>query len=70
MLGFNYRVLCRNGSKYSRDAADLLAANVMRSMIVVGTIIEDIITLGGGILDDPASFAVVWALVRVAQTAP
>ena len=39
-------------------------------IVVVGTIIEDIITLGGGILDDPASFAVAWALVRVAQTAP
>jgi hypothetical protein len=39
-------------------------------IIAVGTILEDIITLGGGILDDPASFAVVWALVKVAQTAP
>jgi hypothetical protein len=34
--------------------------------IVVATIIEDIATLGAGILDDPASFAAAWALVRAA----
>jgi hypothetical protein len=39
-------------------------------IIVVATLIEDILTLGGGIADDPASFAIAWVLVRVAQTAP
>jgi len=37
--------------------------------IVVATLAEDIATLGAGILDDPASLAAAWALVRVAQTA-
>jgi len=38
--------------------------------IVVATIIEDIVTLGAGLLDDPASMAAAFALVRIAQTAP
>ncbi len=37
--------------------------------VVVATLAEDIATLGAGILDDPASLAVAYALVRVAQTA-
>ncbi len=35
--------------------------------VVVATIAEDIATLGAGLLDDPASIAVAYALVRVAQ---
>jgi plasmid stabilization system protein ParE len=38
-------------------------------VIVIATIAEDIITLGAGLLDDPASLAVAWTLVRVAQQA-
>jgi nitrous oxidase accessory protein NosD len=37
--------------------------------IVIATLAEDIATLGAGILDDPASLAVAYALVRVAQSA-
>lgn len=39
-------------------------------VIVLATIGEDLLTLGLGIFDDPASFAVAYALVRVAQQAP
>ena len=35
--------------------------------IVVATIVEDIVTLGAGIADDWASFAIAYRLVRVAQ---
>ncbi|MEO1259499.1 MAG: DUF4157 domain-containing protein [Bacteroidota bacterium] len=45
-------------------ASALIAAAVV---IVVATIIEDIVTLGAGIADDPASFAAAYALVRVAM---
>jgi Domain of unknown function (DUF4157) len=38
-------------------------------VIVVATIIEDILTAGAGILDDPASFAAAAALVRAAMEA-
>lgn len=38
--------------------------------IIVATIAEDIATLGAGLLDDPASLAAAYALVRVAQSAP
>ncbi|NBF39487.1 MAG: DUF4157 domain-containing protein [Spirochaetes bacterium] len=38
-------------------------------LIVVGTILEDIATMGVGLLDDPASFTIAAALVRVAQSA-
>ena len=36
-------------------------------VVVVATIIEDILTLGAGLLDDPASFAAAAALVRAAM---
>jgi Domain of unknown function (DUF4157) len=36
--------------------------------IVLGTILEDIATLGAGIADDPASFAAAYALIRMART--
>jgi hypothetical protein len=36
--------------------------------IIVATIIEDIASLGAGVLDDPASFAAAFGLVRAALT--
>ncbi|HBL10040.1 MAG TPA: hypothetical protein DD379_01110 [Cyanobacteria bacterium UBA11162] len=39
-------------------------------IILVATLIQDLLTLGAGIADDPASFSIVWTLVRVAQTIP
>lgn len=38
--------------------------------ITIGTLVEDILTAGGGILDDPASLGVVWALIRAARAVP
>ncbi|MCP2729521.1 eCIS core domain-containing protein [Limnofasciculus baicalensis] len=38
--------------------------------IAIATLAEDILTAGAGILDDPASFAVVWALIRAARAVP
>lgn len=38
--------------------------------IAIATLAEDILTAGAGILDDPASFAVVWALIRAAWAVP
>ena len=45
-------------------AAALIGAAIL---IVIITLAEDIATLGAGLLDDPASFAAAFALVRVAQ---
>ena len=38
--------------------------------VIVATIIEDIVTVGGGIADDPLSVIIAWALVRASQIAP
>lgn len=35
--------------------------------IVIGTIIEDVITTGAGIADDFASFALAYRIIRLAQ---
>lgn len=37
------------------------------AVIIVGTIVEDVVTLGAGIADDFASFALAYRLVRIAQ---
>ncbi|MDP8993224.1 MAG: hypothetical protein M3N31_09285 [Actinomycetota bacterium] len=42
-------------------------AYVAAITIIVATIVEDIVTLGAGLADDPASFAAAAALVRVAH---
>ncbi|WP_157558503.1 hypothetical protein [Microscilla marina] len=36
------------------------------ALIMILTIIEDILTFGAGIADDPASFALAWALIKAA----
>lgn len=43
-----------------------VAAITTGVVIIVATIVEDIITLGGGIADDPASFYVAYRLITIA----
>jgi hypothetical protein len=72
------RRVVQSGAEAEEAARSFLAENPeVRNLfygtaiaIVVSTLIEDIATLGAGILDDPASIAVAAALVRVAQAAP
>jgi hypothetical protein len=35
--------------------------------VILGTIAEDVVTLGAGLLDDPATIAIGLALIRVAR---
>jgi len=46
------------------------ALGVTAAVICVATVLEDIATLGAGLADDPASFALAYELVRIAQNLP
>jgi hypothetical protein len=43
----------------------IIAVNTFGIAIIIGTLIEDIYTLGFGVMDDPASFYVAWRLIRI-----
>lgn len=46
------------------------ALGVTAAVICVATVLEDIATLGAGLADDPASFALAYQLVKIAQSLP